>query len=695
MAQTQRRYEAVKSLHQYYRDCLSQAYEFPGVGQFSPDLLRWVLTRNNTDVINLSEFMLRMHSPDMGPEKELALKLMFFTMLQANLALEANNRAPDYTLAPGVADGIKRGLMRILSLHPDPAYMVNTAQILYRIKEVEEVVGLAQSHPELFRKTPMLSAIMGFIHTMEGEYKEAMDYLRPLLQDAKTRILPTVALSAMTCGYFTGEMPTWPLSFETLDENIDRLAADIAKLPPLEMLQLLPEQDLPIVFVACNDRYFFQHALHLAYSMHATNAGKVALHLHLYAPSACVLAEIERLRERVPGLDIGVSTEPLPKALRREFLKAYFATVRFVRAHQVLEHYGSDLCIMDADALFNQPWETLRLPADAELVLTAPTHAPFWERITAGFIYCRPTPHACDFLARVAQFIARNIERNMLIWFTDQIALSVCDDRFNKDKPGVVRLPAETLMDTQHNSQALTWAVTANKAGSPLYNNARETLGRRYGQLPQATPEALYAHANRNGPLFFLQVGAMDGVSYDPIRPHVVAHGWRGILVEPLPDMMEKLKTNYAGSAGLVFENVAITEQDETRKLYRVTAEAVHRGVPHWALGMSTFIEGKLDDYKPHVVEQPVACMRLETLLAKYKPERIDILQIDTEGYDYKVLKQFDFTRYQPYIINLEWVNLNAEEKAATQALLLAQGYVFYENDMDLFAVKREMLFPS
>jgi FkbM family methyltransferase len=304
---------------------------------------------------------------------------------------------------------------------------------------------------------------------------------------------------------------------------------------------------------------------------------------------------------------------------------------------------------------------------------------------------------AREYLARVAQFIARNIEIKTNVWFTDQIALSACSQRFESACPGVSRVTADALIDIHQHPQAPIWAVSTRKTGVRAYDERRDQLGARYGFRPIGNRAAVYSHISRlKAPVFFVQIGAMDGASFDPIHAHVKAHNWRGILVEPLPDMMDRLRNNYGQQKGLAFENVAITEREERRTLYRVPVEAIKSaGLPDWVMGMSTFVPGKLDCYKPHVIEQPVVCIPLTKLLAKHRPVKIDVLQVDAEGYDLKILKQFDFARYRPAIVNFEYVNLSREEKTEVETLLTRHGYLFYQEDQDVFAVRREIIFLS
>lgn len=473
--------ESVKGLHQYYRDCLSQPVEFPDIGTTPPELIEWVVDYRNTDVVQLAEYLHDL--PDLGlpPQQDRALRLMLFTIIQANLATDFNNRYPGYTLPPEVAATIKRGLGRVLELHPANGYLVLCVQLLHRIKEVEEVLLMAETYPGLFDQFPVLQAIAGFTYTMLGDYEKGLGYLQPLAGDPAQRNLPLVGLAAMTCQHFLGQVPEWPMAFGSLRQDTSDLPRLLELLPPLEMIQPLDSKGTrPVVFVACDATYFFEHAQYLAYSIHATNAGRLDLHLHLYGPPPRVLAAIERLREALPGMAIGVSAEhgtaPIPHP------PTYYATARFVRAWQVLGAYGRELCMLDADALVNASWDTFtaKLRPGTELVLACPEVAPFWEHVIAGFIYCKPTALAEQFMAKVAHFILDNMERRQAIWFTDQIALSATDSLLTSTNPAVQHIDADQLIDTKFGPDALCWAVTTKKTGNPPYDAVRERLLKRY-----------------------------------------------------------------------------------------------------------------------------------------------------------------------------------------------------------------------
>ena len=98
----------------------------------------------------------------------------------------------------------------------------------------------------------------------------------------------------------------------------------------------------------------------------------------------------------------------------------------------------------------------------------------------------------------------------------------------------------------------------------------------------------LHALARVEPDLFFLQVGGMDGKRFDPIYAFVKHYRWKGIILEPLPDLFETLAANYAGTERVILVNAALTDRDGEHEMFRVQRQAVLDGVvPLWAEGLS------------------------------------------------------------------------------------------------------------
>ncbi len=59
------------------------------------------------------------------------------------------------------------------------------------------------------------------------------------------------------------------------------------------------------------------------------------------------------------------------------------------------------------------------------------------------------------------------------------------------------------------------------------------------------------------------------------------------------------------------------------------------------------------------VGEMDKPCMSFAELVARYELLRFDVLVTDTEGYDYHILKQIEFSKYQPKIVIFESKHLS------------------------------------
>jgi FkbM family methyltransferase len=210
---------------------------------------------------------------------------------------------------------------------------------------------------------------------------------------------------------------------------------------------------------------------------------------------------------------------------------------------------------------------------------------------------------------------------------------------------------------------------------------------------------AFNALSKQKDKVFFIQIGAADGIRADPIHPFVKRYGWHGILVEPLADLFQLLKNTYRDHKGLMFENVAITDKEETRLISRIPLDMVGQGdIPPWAFGASTLVPNKTlypslvrngemgGILSSAVTEEPVQCISLSTLINRHRISRLDVLQIDTEGYDAQILKQLDFSLIKPTLINMEWQWLSPTEQNEITEILKQNGYSLYPCDGDLLA---------
>ena len=87
-----------------------------------------------------------------------------------------------------------------------------------------------------------------------------------------------------------------------------------------------------------------------------------------------------------------------------------------------------------------------------------------------------------------------------------------------------------------------------------------------------------------------------------------------------------------------------------------------------------------------------VKTLSVGSLLHRYQLKTVDVLLIDTEGHDYKILSQFFAAGVEPAVINLEVLHLDRTERLALRRDLDAHGYLYQDYGFDTFAIKSSLM---
>jgi FkbM family methyltransferase len=139
---------------------------------------------------------------------------------------------------------------------------------------------------------------------------------------------------------------------------------------------------------------------------------------------------------------------------------------------------------------------------------------------------------------------------------------------------------------------------------------------------------------------FFVEVGANDPKK-DSQSWHLEEAGWRGILVEPLPELANELRRVRKAK---VFE-VACSSPDRAGQTMQL-----HVAGPFSSFDPNLAVTGMRADRAIDVKVET-----LDTVLKEGEaPRPIDLMSVDVEGHELEVLSGFDFERWKPRLILLE-----------------------------------------
>ncbi|MDH5694877.1 MAG: FkbM family methyltransferase [Gammaproteobacteria bacterium] len=200
--------------------------------------------------------------------------------------------------------------------------------------------------------------------------------------------------------------------------------------------------------------------------------------------------------------------------------------------------------------------------------------------------------------------------------------------------------------------------------------------------------------------LTIVQIGANDGTRFDPI--HVLLknrHRWAALFVEPIPMVYEKLVENYGRSSRFKFECSAVSDVAGSFSFYHLSPEA--RSVARqWheyfdlvgSLDRAHVVKALADEAEnldKYILETKVPVITLKMLLDKWGVDQIDVLVVDAEGYDWKIVTQAIEMGLRPEVILFEHSNLNPEEKSDVFRLLESDYHVD-DVGIDFLCMSRE-----
>lgn len=570
-------------------------------------------------------------------------------------------------------------------------------------------------------------AIQGLLASLAKDYGKAVQASRHALLEGKH--LHKTLHKAFVFSLFLigspaefGNMSSTPL-FKLDSGSNDNLVKDV----PVEFYKLSKDletfADKPVILCSSDSGYFSKYTKNLVLSLKGTEDIQT-IHIHLINPTEEDLIWIDQNC----CADTIVSTEKSPEAYTNTpDTPAYMASIRFIRTAYFIHKFKADYLIVDVDSILNSKRHLKHFYENADKVaLYYVNNSPIWDKISAPFVYIPHTEAGIAFINRCASYLDvtfHNTSKSRGFWYIDQLALM---GSYLQAQNDVNLIEANLLSDINCGQNSIFWTLS-NHRPKPEYREKCSKLTKAQQSSTEEAAAPLASQIKLSDQALLskfmkavimcpqnakaIQIGANDGISYDPIyaslkkRPDIHI-----TLVEPIVEYFRKLVENYSYRENVNFLNIAVSDQNGEAELRYVPLSAIERdNLPSWARGLATLetnkngmdstyesSEGIQKTDEQNVAEiskatekQTARLVNINELLDHPFYKDLHLLVTDCEGHDYTLLKALDLNKSAPDLILSEW-NLMNRDKQEEIVNKFSSRYSLHLGYEYFFAVKKE-----
>ena len=189
-----------------------------------------------------------------------------------------------------------------------------------------------------------------------------------------------------------------------------------------------------------------------------------------------------------------------------------------------------------------------------------------------------------------------------------------------------------------------------------------------------------------------IQIGANDGLRFDILNKYIKEYSPKAILVEPILKNFEDLKLNYHNQNNIFFENSAISVDNEVGFLYKVDEKKIKFYSDH-VTGISSFDKTHLIKHgisRFHIKKEKVDSISLIKLIKKYSINNLDLLMIDAEGYDGKIVIDFLSNCSLRPVIIFEYIHIKNKLFEKMINIISLKNYSLFKVDENLVCFPKE-----
>lgn len=171
----------------------------------------------------------------------------------------------------------------------------------------------------------------------------------------------------------------------------------------------------------------------------------------------------------------------------------------------------------------------------------------------------------------------------------------------------------------------------------------------------------------------FLEFGATNGIELSNSYMLETQRGWRGVLAEPDPQWIDALVNNRPDAK--IISECVYSRSGETMRFISSSKGVYSSLKAHAKDDANGPLAGNARERVREYKEIDVRTISLDDVFENYfQGNPIEYMSVDTEGSEFEILSNFNFSKYSPSIVTVEHNYTDAQSKLDN--LFSRNGYV-------------------
>jgi FkbM family methyltransferase len=199
-----------------------------------------------------------------------------------------------------------------------------------------------------------------------------------------------------------------------------------------------------------------------------------------------------------------------------------------------------------------------------------------------------------------------------------------------------------------------------------------------------------------------IQVGANDGVRDDFLNK-CLNKSISIIFVEPIPSAFERLKYNYRNYKKAIFLNKAADTKKTKKKIFSINPKFSNHyengykdGDKEWLSVLASFEKKHLKNHgikEKHIISKNISTLTFKEIIQKYNFFNLDLIVIDTEGFDAILVMNFLKTINSRPIIVFEHLHISRNNLESVLKILNKNNYSIIKTESDFICFQKNFFY--